>query len=176
MEKEPLNNLQLIEAYIEGHLSEEEILRVKSLLESDPDFREEFKLYNTIVDGIRSGAAYALRKELIIADEGLDIKLKKGGTNSYCFTRIAAVILLFTIATSVIYFIVSGRKVDAIQQAYVDDPGLPVRMNADSKTMFDNAMSYYKTGETDKAISLLEELNRNFPDNDTVRYYMGAIS
>ncbi len=165
----------MIEAYIEGRLSEEQNLRVRSLLSTDPDFLEEFNLYNTIVDGIRSEATEALREEMKKADIKLDLTNESIRSKGRSYPMIAAVLLLFFLATSTVYFINSGRRIAAIQQVYVEDPGLPVTMNAESKTILDNAMSYYKTGDTDKGLVLLKELSRNLPQNDTVRYYMGVL-
>lgn len=154
---------------------EEQNLLVRNLLDTDPDFLSEFRLYNAIVDGIRSEPTEALRKEMKKADVELDLTQVtiRGRWGSY--SRVAAVLLLFILAASVVYFINTGRQMDAIQQVYVEDPGLPVTMNTGSKTLLDNAMSYYKTGDTDKALALLEELRWNSPQNDTVQYYLGVL-
>lgn len=160
---------------MEGRLSEEQNLRVKNLLSTDPDFLEEFNLYNAIVDGIRSEPTEALHKEMEKADVELDLAHESIRGKGISYSRIAAVLFLFILAASAVYFINSGGRLDAIQQVYVEDPGLPVIMNSESNTVVDNAMSYYKTGEIDKGLTLLKELSRSLPQNDTVRYYMGVF-
>lgn len=85
MNTEPLKNIELIEAFFEGRLSAAEQKRVQTLLITEPEFKEEFELYKTLVTGIKSLRADEIKSELKKIDEELDENNKNQtkSTNSF---------------------------------------------------------------------------------------------
>ena len=56
------------------------------------------------------------------------------------------------------------------------DAGLPVLMSADTNIEFNNAMNYYKLGELDSSISIINHMITENSENDTLNYYFAIIS
>lgn len=85
MNTEPLKNIELIEAFFEGRLDAAEQKRVQTLLITEPEFREEFELYKTLVSGIKSLNADEIKSQLKKIDEELDEKHKSNNNSVNSF-------------------------------------------------------------------------------------------
>jgi len=175
LEKEQFQNIELIEADLEGRLTDEENHRVESLLASDSDFKNELILYQTIISGVRSEKDEHLVEEFRKIDRLQDVAIAQKPNIFFSFNRIAAVVLIICIASTTLYFYSSREEKSIAASLYVDDPGLPVKMSVNDQLALDNAMSYYKTGNYNSALEIINQQIKLNPTNDTLQYYMGVV-
>jgi len=175
---EPLKNIELIEAFFEGRLDAEEMQRVQLLLDTQPEFKEEFELYKTLVTGIKSLHAGEIKSQLQKIDEELDEKhrrIHKSG-NFFFGTQWAIAATLTVILMSAGYWIYQSKfseRAIALKY-YVEDPGLPVLMSSGNNKAFDEAMNHYKLGQYQESFSSMENLLASDTSNDTLLYYSGV--
>lgn len=176
MSKEELENIELIEAYVEGRLSEEEILKVEARMSADQEFREEVELYKTLVSGIKSTSEIRIKHKLSQIDAELD-----GGTGSSSFLNqswgiklaIAASIAVVVIGFSYWMYDNSYSSERVFAKYYVKDPGLPALMSSSSNKLLDEAMHQYKIGNYENSILILERIKSEIQSNDTIIYFLG---
>lgn len=178
MNTEPLKNIELIEAFFEGRLDAAEQKRVQTLLITEPEFKEEFELYKTLVTGIKSLHADEIKSQLKKIDEELDEKHKSSYRSSNSFFGIpwAIAAILTVILMSAGYWLYQNNFSErAIAfKYYVEDPGLPVLMSSGSNKVLDEAMNHYKLGEYQESFSAMENLLTSDTSNDTLLYYSGV--
>ena len=179
--KEETENIELIEAFVEGLLSHEENQRVKQLLENDPSFREEFEMYNAFVARIRDRNEPIIRTKLHEIDRELDsgnssgiihISKSKWFTNRYA---IAASLILFLLASSIAVYYSYFNPKAVFSENYIQDPGLPVLMGADGSLKLGQAMNFYKLENFESSFQLLNQLYLENSGNDTLQYYSGVL-
>ncbi|HRH65475.1 MAG TPA: hypothetical protein PLU53_04200 [Bacteroidia bacterium] len=180
--KENTDNIELIEAYVEGRLSPDEILRVKQLLQNDPEFREEYDLYCAIVKGIKINRdKFIIRDKLQQLDKELDSGKSSGifpMTKQYLFANryaIAAGLVLVLLASSLTAYYAYFSPRAVFTENYIQDPGLPVLMGSDENLKVGQAMNFYKTGDLQSSFRLLNQLYVENPGNDTLQYYNGVL-
>lgn len=178
MNTEPLKNIELIEAFFEGRLSAAEQKRVQTLLITEPEFKEEFELYKTLVTGIKSLRADEIKSELKKIDEELDENNKNQtkSTNSFFGIPWAIAATLTVILMSAGFWLYQSKFSERAiaYKYYVEDPGLPVLMSTGSNKAFDEAMNHYKLGNYQKSFSSMENLLTSDASNDTLLYYSGV--
>ncbi len=179
MMQEELENIELIEQYVEGKMSSEDISFFEARLLKDDKLRNELELYQKISSGLKTDSSDSLRKKLKEIDRELDKKkatvlpIKKNEPKKYY--SLAAIILLFIISASyLLFFRNSDDKL--IAQYDEQDAGLPVLMSTDADVALSNAMNAYKLGQLDSSLALINELLKNNPSSDTLNYYDAVIS
>ncbi len=178
MNTEPLKNIELIEAFFEGRLDAEERQRVQTLLDTDPEFKEEFELYKTLVTGIKNLRADEIKSELKKIDDELDEKQQHPtkSSNSFFGIPLAIAATLTVILMSAGYWLYQSKFSERaiVYKYYVEDPGLPVLMSTGSNKAFDEAMNHYKLGQYQESFSAMENLLTSDTSNDTLLYYSGV--
>lgn len=180
MEKDPIKNIELIEAWYEGRLDASGVQHVNDLLDSDPEFKEEFDLYHTLVAGIKNVQVGEIKNQLWKIDEVLDRALpeRSAPINNRNFFGIplaiaAAVIVLLVAGLTWIYFSKNNKEA-LFAQYYIEDPGLPVFMSNSSQKDLDEAMNHYKLSQYQESLDAIQLLLTNDPTNDTLLYYSGV--
>src|ERR1035437_1175808 len=100
-----LKNIELIEQYFEGKLSEKERIDFEAKLLIDAEFKKEYEFYTHIVAGIKEAGEDKLREKLKIADRELDSgKVISIERKSNFKTLALAASLIFLIGLSVIWY------------------------------------------------------------------------
>ncbi len=178
MNTEPLKNIELIEAFFEGRLDAEEQQRVQTLLDTEPEFKEEFELYKTLVGGIKSLQADEIKSQLNKIDVELDDKHKNLNIRPKSiwgipFSIAATLTLIFLSGGYWIYQSNFSDRTIAYKY-YVEDPGLPVLMSAGSNKSFDEAMNHYKLNQYQESFEAIQPLLQSDTTNDTLLYYSGV--
>jgi len=175
---EPLKNIELIEAFFEGRLDAEERQWVQTLLDTDPEFKEEFELYKTLVTGIKSLHANEIKSQLQKIDEELDEKDMRNHKSGNSFFgipwAIAATLTVILMSTGYWLYQSNFSEQAIAYKYYVEDPGLPVLMSFGSNKAFDEAMNHYKLGQYQDSFSAMENLLTSDTSNDTLLYYSGV--
>jgi len=175
---EPLKNIELIEAFFEGRLDAEEQLRVQILLDNEPEFKEEFELYKTLVAGIKSLNTEEIKSQLRKIDEELDEKPNQQGNSVFSFFKmplaVAASLILILMSSGYWIYNSNFSKQAIVNRYYVEDPGLPVLMSSGNSKAFDEAMNLYKLNQYQESFDALQDLLNSDSSNDTLLYYCGV--
>ncbi len=178
MNIEPLKNIELIEAFFEGRLDAEEQQRVQTLLDTEPEFKEEFELYKTLVTGIKNLRADEIKSELKKIDDELDEKQKHPtkSSNSFFGIPLAIAATLTVILISAGYWLYQSKFSErAIAfKYYVEDPGLPVLMSSGNNKAFDEAMNLYKLNQYEESLFAFQDILKSDTTNDSLLYYSGV--
>lgn len=165
--KKELENIELIENYVENRMTTEQRIEFDLRLLVDDELRADFDLYQKIVSGFHDMKAEKIRENLKLIDLELD-KGKAGSVKNRKFwwgLGLAAII-------SVVILLVYPRNSDLIPLPPED--GLPVLMGEPNPTLlFDDAMQQFKTGNFINSKSIFDELIKLHPSNDTILYYKG---
>ena len=177
---EVLKNIELIENYYEGKLSDTDKTAFETRLIIDTDFKEEFELYKNIVAGIKENGAANLKAKLKLVDDELDnepviIKLESRKSSLVKYLAIAASVVL-VISLSVYWNISNKSNLPKLAIAYYEkEKGLPNEMSV-SQNQLSDVMISYKNGDYVIAKNKLNDLLKNNTSNDTLRYFFGIIS
>ena len=158
-----LKHLELIEAYLEGNLSEEEKVDFEVRLLVDKDLEEEFELYKKIVGSFKDIQSENIRKQLQAIDEELDNEKNSSTNKFYWWAGIAACLIFLQI-----YLYKSNTTIPLPLEE-----GLPVLMGDNNNVEFQNAMQLFKGGKYDASVNRFNRLINSKQDNDTLNYFLG---
>jgi hypothetical protein len=158
-----LKHLELIEAYLEGNLSEEEKVDFEVRLLVDKDLEEEFELYKKIVGSFKDIQSKNIRQKLQAIDEELDNR-NNSSTNKFYWWAGMAVSLIFL----QIFLYKSNSTIPLPLEE-----GLPVLMGENNNVEFQNAMQLFKAGKYDASVNRFNRLINSNQDNDTLNYFLG---
>jgi TolA-binding protein len=158
-----LKHLELIEAYLEGNLSEEEKVDFEVRLLVDKDLEEEFELYKKIVGSFKDIQTENIRQKLQAIDDEIDSNSPKPSTKFYWWAGIAASLIFLQI------YLYNSKSTIPLPI----EEGLPVLMGEDQNVEFQNAMQLFKGGKYDASINRFNKLIIMHPDNDTLNYFLG---
>lgn len=160
------------EAFLHGKMQAAEQAEFAEKLDTDPDFEADFvKMRDLIMAAEEAG----LREDL----ERAHRSIVKPSQRNFSWFSMAAVFLLL-IAAAGWWFFPRETKLnpdDALFAQYVaTDPGLPVPMSASAAKAYNfyDAMVDYKTEDYSRAAEKWRELAVSSPENDTLKYYIGA--
>jgi TolA-binding protein len=159
-----LKHLELIEAYLEGNLSEEEKVDFEVRLLVDKDLEEEFELYKKIVGSFQDIRSENIRQKLQAIDDEIDSISPKPSTKFYWWAGIAACLIFVQI-------FLNYTKTSIPLPL---EEGLPVLMGDDHNLDFQNAMQLYKSGKYDASVKRFNQLVVANPTNDTLLYFIGS--
>jgi len=159
-----LKHLELIEAYIEGTLTQEEKIDFEVRLLVDRELEEEFELYKNIVGGFQHIKTENIRQQLQAIDEELDNKKNSSTNKFYWWAGIAACLIFLQI------YLYNSKSTIPLPI----EEGLPVVMGDDNNVEFQNAMQLFKGGKYDASINRFNKLIIMHPDNDTLNYFLGC--
>jgi len=177
---EVLKNIELIENYYEGKLSDAEKTAFETRLVIDSDFKEEFDLYKNIVAGIKENGAANLKAKLKLVDDELDneplvLKLETNKTSLVKYLAIAASVILI-ISLGVYWNLSDKSNLPELAIAYYEkEKGLPNEMSV-SKGQLSDVIASYKNGDYVTTKNKLNDLLKNKNTNDTLNYFLGITS
>lgn len=177
---EVLKNIELIETYFEGKLSDADKTAFETRLIIDSDFKEEVELYKNIVAGIKENGASNLKAKLKLVDEELDsepaiIKLESRKSSLVKYIAIAASVVL-VISLSLYWSLSNKSNLPELAIVYYEkEKGLPNEMSV-SENQLSDVMISYKNGDYFTTKSKLNDLLKNKNTNDTLNYFLGITS
>lgn len=166
--------LEIIERYINGSMTTQELKDFNQLLELDNDFKVEVEDIKTMLIGIE---AQSLKEQLdefhedipkTIAEKPIDNKVRYLN-----FSKIAAAAAI-VIAVGSIWFFSTPQNDKLYAKYFKPDPGLPTTMSSTDNFDFYNAMVKYKHGDYNIAIDKWQTLVEQKPENDTLNYFLGV--
>jgi uncharacterized protein YpiB (UPF0302 family) len=177
---EVLKNIELIETYFEGKLSDADKTAFETRLIIDSDFKEEVELYKNIVAGIKENGAANLKAKLKLVDDELDnepaiIKLESRKSSLVKYIAIAASVVL-VISLSLYWSLSNKSNLPELAIVYYEkEKGLPNEMSV-SENQLSDVMISYKNGDYFTTKSKLNDLLKNKNTNDTLNYFLGITS
>ncbi len=161
--------IEKIEAYLEGDISREELQKVAAdagVSNLDQEI-EWFKDSQVAIE------AAGLRQQL---QEVLPKPAKKEAR----VVQLRSIRRVLAVAASVLVIVVAyfGLNRGGSSSLYADyeyvDPGLPVLMSQSKDHQLYDALSYYSEGDYAVAEEKLQQIQADFPNSDTLSYYLGA--
>lgn len=160
--------IEIFERYRNGDMDTSELSGFEARLAYDSEFKEAFKLYQTIESGIKTHFRNELKSKLKDVDKKMDAAPKKSKS-------LKLVIWSSSIAAAIVLgiFIFNHLSLPDYQQLaqeyWPHEEGLPIKMSSVGK--YDAAMNAYKLEDWQQAEKLLLEI-----DSDTADYFLGVIS
>ncbi|MCB9188038.1 MAG: tetratricopeptide repeat protein [Flavobacteriales bacterium] len=160
--------IEIFERYRNGDMDTSELSGFEARLAYDSEFKEAFKLYQTIESGIKTHFRNELKSKLKDVDKKMDSTPKKSKSLKLVIwsSSIAAAIVLGIF----IFNHLSQPDYQQLAQEYwPHEEGLPVKMSSVGK--YDAAMNSFKMKQYEVAEKLLLKIH-----SDTSTYYLGIIS
>lgn len=166
----------LLEKYLLGELSQEELREFNTLLENDPEFKEEFEFQTDVKRAVTAEEDEDFMKMLSDFDaEGIDEKPRtKSFPTKWLVAASIALLAGFT------YFFMANQSIST-QELYAQNfepyrnvvhPIVRGEEGVDLKT---KAFSAYQTGDYEKAFLLLTELSATDKESHNLFYRANSL-
>lgn len=161
--------IEKIEAFLDGKISREELQKMAGEA-GISKLEEEIRWFKDSQVAIESAG---LRQQLT------DV-LPKPGKKETKVVRLRNIRRVLAVAASVLVIVLAYFGFNRGKQSslYADyeyvDPGLPVLMSQTKDHQLYDALSYYSEGNYSVAEEKLLQVQADFPNSDTISYYLGA--
>lgn len=168
-----LKELELIDRYLSGELTGDELQAFRNRMENEPDFRDKIREIQLTQLAIGESA---LEENLHTFHSTLTNEYlhKKNRLKLFRPWAIAASIIL-AVTVGWWFFSTKYNKTSQLYATYYEpDPGLMTTMGSPTNYEFEKAMVEYKNGEYQKAIKAWHQQLMAKPDNDTLIYFLGV--
>ncbi len=161
---------ELIDNYLQGRLSKDELELIKAKLATDDVFKRKVILRRAVIAGINEAYADELKEKLRAHDRSLEAKKF---TVQFSWKMVAVFAGLLVIALTVLvgkyYF-----KTKSFEKYDIAEIGIPNPMGEHDDLPLSNAMNQFKSGDYRIALQSFNDLLYVKPNNDTLFYYAGV--
>ncbi|MBV7269876.1 tetratricopeptide repeat protein [Winogradskyella luteola] len=164
-----------IEAYINGQLSNEDLLEFENRLKNENHLATKVEDIKIVLTGLET---QTMKEQLDEFHNELSSNQDKTVVNQpkvrrFNWKRIAvAAILIIGLGS---FWLFGGSSNERLYAKYfTPDPGLPTTMGSNDNYEFYEAMVDYKQGDYKGAISKWESLRNLKPQSDTLNYFIGV--
>ena len=166
--------LEIIERYINGSMTTQELKDFNQLLELDEDFKVKVDDVKTMLKGIDVQSSKKQLDEF--HNEILKTPVKKTihKKNRYSNLSKIAAVAAICIAVGSIWFFTTPKNDKLYAKYFKLHPGLPKTISSENNFEFNNAMLEYKHGDYSNAIEKWQNLVERKPENDTLNYFLGV--
>jgi len=165
-----------IEAYLEGSLSETELASFKTLIDTNPDLKNEIAIHQGLQDELSNTKAIDFRKKLIIAQQELAAQNNKEKKKSFLLSywKIAASII-FIIGIFSFFWFQNSTEQDLYAIYYTPYPIGEIKRGADAtdNKVLKNILLNYKNQKYQQTIIDLENLVAKEPTNEKFKLCLG---
>ena len=166
--------LEIIERYINGSMTSQELKDFNQLLELDNDFKLKVEDVKTM---LTANESQPLKEQLNEFNKGIPKAIEKNSSERKVkflnFSKIAAPIAVI-IAIASIWFFSSPQNENLYSKYFRADPGLPTTTHSTDNFDFYEAMEKYNHGDYEIAIAKWRVLQEKKTDNDTLNYFLGV--
>jgi tetratricopeptide (TPR) repeat protein len=171
-----MDDIEMMDAYFEGKMSDEERAAFEAKLLIDDNFREEFEIYKKVRTGIYQAGEDELREKLNAADLSME-SIGSSFNPKYFIPLYKKILVAASIAVllTTTYFLFIKENIN-YKRFEEKEPGLPVLMNSNGKSSLDKAMTLYKTGDYSASKEIIETLLISNSSNDTLIYFSGVLN
>ncbi len=165
------SNIEKIEAYINGELSEEQLVEFEHALKEDRQLQEQVDLHIDIQKVLADQDALELKRQLVDIAREMP-KEPKTGISRYLYLSIAATIVLFI---SLVFVLQNSRKseVELFQNYYTEYPAESRLRGHVEETSFEEAMKLYENGMYLQAINAFQSEFAKDTSNHLILIYLG---
>ncbi|XMO87281.1 tetratricopeptide repeat protein [Algibacter sp. AS12] len=166
--------LEVIERYISGGLTTQELKDFNQLLDLDPEFKIQVEDFKTMLEGNKK---QSLKKQLDSFNKEVpESKAKKQPKKNEKFSKVRklAAALAIVIAVTGIWYFSTPINEKIYTNHFKPDPGLPTTTNNFKNVKFYDGMVYYNQGDYNLAITNWSTMQQGNHENDTLNYYIGV--
>ena len=168
----------LIENYLEGNLSQEELSAVKTRLQSDPEFAQKVTLFEEVEDTLGDTTRQAIRGQLqtlgetYFTNSATKKKIKALPFYQRPWAMAASFLLIFSIG----FLFWQNQPTTNLsnEQLFAQNyraPNMDVMMrNSSAENPLQDAIQLYQKGQFEKALAGLEILQQTDPKNQKITY------
>jgi tetratricopeptide (TPR) repeat protein len=178
MSSDELKYFDFIEHYVDGNMDELEQRDFEAQLVSNPLLKEEYGKYLTCINGIKDYYSSNLKNQLKAQDLELDIALAKPlkpRINRVLLYSIAATFALFITTFTVLNIIKKAPDLNGIASKYKEEEkGMPILMSLSEDAQLNEAMNLYKQSDYNGSLNIIQTLQENKKNNDTLIFYEGV--
>lgn len=160
--------LEIIERYINGSMTSQELKDFNQLLELDNEFKIKVEDIKTMLSGIEG---QSLKEHLDEQHENIPKTIDKK-IKYLNFNKIAAAVAVI-IAIGSIWFFSTPKNEKLYANHFKPYPELPTTMSSTNNYDFYDGMMKYKHGDYNIAIDKWKVLSEQKPENDTLNYFLG---
>lgn len=162
---------ELIDNYVQGKLTEDELNLVEAKFANDKDFRKKVILRKSIIAGISEAYSEELKERLIEFDRSLE---RKKSVFKFSWKIAAMVGCLLVVATAlVIRYSLSGQQLEKYDLVEI---GIPNLMGSNKQLELAEAMNDFKAENYETALTKFQSLLKSKPNSDTLLYFVGVSS
>lgn len=162
---------EIMDAYLQGHLSPEERSAFKERLDQDPEFRNTFEWHQKMSNAIQE---IEFRQTLAQLQSSSQQK-KDAKIRSWKPLLGIAATVVFLIG---LFWVIYLNKAPSLQKqlAQVElDPGLPTLLGTSQEVAFGEGMNAYKLRDFEVAKTYWSPLLIAHPSNDTLLFYLAQV-
>ncbi|MGB5417384.1 tetratricopeptide repeat protein [Algibacter sp.] len=166
--------LEIIEQYLNGSMTTQELKDFNQLLELDDEFKVKVKDIKTMLAGIET---QNLKEQLDEFHEEIPkTKVQKPTKSKVRFLSFSKLAIAASIILAVgsIWFFNTPKNEKIYANFFKPDPGLPTTMSNTNNFDFYDAMVNYKHGDYTLAIDKWRVLQEKNPENDSLNYFLGV--
>lgn len=162
---------EIMDAFLQGHLSKEERRAFEERLEQDPEFRNTFEWHQKMSNAIQE---IEFRQTLDkLQSSALQKKEAKIKSWRPLLSIAASIVLLIGL-----FWVIQLNKKSSFQKqlAQVElDPGLPTLLGTTGEVAFGEGMTAYKLQDFEVAKTYWSPLLLANPANDTLLFYLAQV-
>lgn len=178
MSSDELKYFDFIELYVEGNMTDLERRDFEAQLKSNVLLKTEYEKYVSCVDGIKGFYSSKIKNQLKEQDLELDMELARPLRSRFkkiLLYSIAATFTLLIATYSILNFFTNERSLKEIASNYkVEDKGMPVLMSVGEDSQFNEAMNLFKLKEFQRSLTIIQSLQAENLNNDTLIFYEGV--
>jgi len=166
-----MENIERIEKYIIGAMSDEEKIAFEQEMKNDPILHQEVEEVRDLILGVQvKGFSEDLQNYRIPEEKsGEQPTTKVRRLNIQKWSAIAASLVIILMAG---YWLFPKSGTSDLDGVFYTDPGLPTQMSENREYNFYDAMVDYKRGDYAEALRKWDNTNSTI-GNDTLSFYKG---
>lgn len=165
-------DFHLIEAYIEGKLSVDEVILFEKKLQQDQSFNVTYEEVKNLKSNIEIAFLKENMNDFHKSINNLPPK-KALFLNSKTFKYVLSIAAVFIVGLGIFWNLKPNKYQNIYNNYYTQDPGLPTVMGERSNFQFYDGMVNYKKEEYAEALNKWTTLLQQNPKNDTLHYFIG---
>lgn len=163
-----MGNETLVEAYLDGTLSPQEVKEFEGRLLRDAELQHELKLQRDTRGLLALNRGPVLKKQLQEIEAAHHKQIRPLWQNWYA---VAAVVIVLIGIGALLW---QGTLHNPYESAFEAYPDRITMRQANSDSLVNQAMSAYRKGNFDQAIPSLSQLKEMEPDQVTYQFYLGV--
>ena len=167
-------NIELIDNYLKGNLSDSAVHQFEQKLKLDTAFSAAVALQKDVISGIESHFDAQLKEKLQLVEEGFvkpEEETKVIPIRNWKPLAVAASVVLI-VALGYLKFFNTPNPQEVYLSYYEPYPNIVSPSERSAESQKQDAMAFYEKGEYETAVSLFETDLATSPNSDYLQFYM----